>query len=50
MIKRVNKTLEEDSFCVEFSNETFHYTALVPGQRDYIVTMIKVAMEEALLQ
>lgn len=50
MIKRVNKTINEESFMIEFSNETHNYTALVPGQRDFIVTMIKIAMDEALLQ
>ena len=50
MIKRVNSTINEESFMIEFSNETHNYTALVPGQRDFIVTMIKIAMEEALLQ
>ena len=47
MIKRVNKTVEDDGFIVEFNNETFMYNALVPGQRDYIIAMITVAMEEA---
>ena len=47
MIKRVNKTTTEDGFLVEFNNESFSYTALVPGQRDFIVSMIKVAMEES---
>ena len=50
MIKHINKDLNEDKFTVEFSNETQSYQALVPGQRDYIVTMIKVAMDEAFLQ
>ena len=50
MIKRVNSTINEESFMIEFSNETHNYTELVPGQRDFIVTMIKIAMEEALLQ
>ena len=47
MIKRVNKTVEDDGFIIEFNNETFCYSALVPGQRDYIVAMITVAMEES---
>ena len=47
MIKRVNRTTSEDGFIVEFNNETFSYNVLVPGQRDYIVSMIKVAMDEA---
>ena len=47
MIKRVNRNTDEDGFSVEFNNETFSYNVLVPGQRDYIVAMIKVAMEEA---
>ena len=50
MIKRVNKTTDEDGFIVEFNNETFSYSVLVPGQRNYIVSMIKVAMDEAQLQ
>jgi len=53
MIKRVNKLSaghDESGFIIEFENESFTYMALVPGQRDYIVCMIKVAMEEALLQ
>ncbi len=46
-IKRVNKTVEDEGFIIELSNESFNYTALVPGQRDQIVAMIKLAMEEA---
>jgi len=47
MIKRVNKGYEMDTFNVEFNNERFCYKALVPLQRDFIVAMIKTAMEEA---
>jgi len=47
MIKRVNKGVGDDDFTVEFNNETSTYRALVPGQRNFIVAMIKVAMEEA---
>jgi hypothetical protein len=47
MIKRVNRGVADDDFTVEFNNETSTYKALVPGQRNFIVAMIKIAMEEA---
>ena len=50
MIKRVCRSTDEDGFIVEFNNETFSYSVIVPGQRDYIVSMIKVAMDEAQIQ
>lgn len=50
MIKRVTKQVGDDGFMLEFNNETYSYRALVPGQRDYIVAMIKIAMEEAQIQ
>ena len=47
MIKRVNKGYNKDDFILEFNQEKFMYTALVPGQRDFIVAMLKTAQEEA---
>lgn len=47
MIKRVNKGFQDDQIIIELSNEKLFYTAMVPGQRDFIVAMIKTAMEEA---
>ena len=47
MIKRVNKGFNKDEFILEFHQEKFMYTALVPGQRDFIVAMLKTAQEEA---
>ena len=47
MIKRVNKGVSQNQFLLEFNNEKFIYEALVPGQRDFIVAMLKTAQEEA---
>lgn len=43
-IKRVNKGHKEDDFNVEFSNSKFQFTAVVQGQRDFIVAMIQTAI------
>ena len=43
MIKRVNKGFNKDEFILEFNQEKFTYEALVPGQRDFIVAMLKTA-------
>lgn len=49
MIKRVNKCYEADEFYVEFNNEKCTYAAAIPFQRDFIVAMIRTAMEESQL-
>jgi|LauGreDrversion4_2_1035121.scaffolds.fasta_scaffold82383_2 hypothetical protein len=53
MIKRVNKGISitpgdggDDIFHIEFNNEKHHYRAIVPNQRDLIVGLITVAVEE----
>ena len=43
MIKRVNKGVNPNEIMLEFNQEKFTYEAMVPGQRDFIVAMIKTA-------
>jgi hypothetical protein len=45
-IRRVNNGLEPDEFVIEFSNSKFSFKSVVQGQRDFIVAMIKIAIEE----
>ena len=47
MIKRVNKGIKAHEILIEFNQEKFTYEAMVPGQRDFIVAMLKTAQEEA---
>ena len=47
MIKRVNKGVKANEILLEFNQEKFIYEAMVPGQRDFIVAMLKTAQEEA---
>ena len=51
MLKRVNKGIGSEIqdmalFHIEFNNEKHNYRCIVPHQRDYIVGMIRLAMEE----
>ena len=46
MIKRVTQGIIPEEFGIAFSKGTFELKAVVHNQRDYIVAMIKVAMEE----
>ena len=49
MIKRVNKCFASDEFYIEFNDGKCTYAATVPFQRDFIVAMIRTAMEESQL-
>lgn len=48
-IVRVNKGYEVDLFHIEFNNEKISYRTQVPHQRDYLVAMVKTALEEVLI-
>ena len=55
MIKRVNKGFdstkgEEGLFHIEFNNEKWNYKCVAPNQRDLIVGIIKVAMDEIVIE
>ena len=45
-ILRVNKGFERDLFHIEFNNEKITYRTQIPHQRDFLVAMVRTAMEE----
>jgi hypothetical protein len=49
-IKRVTNGLYTDEFVIEFNNSKFAFKSVVQGQRDFIVAMIKTAIEETQMQ
>jgi hypothetical protein len=46
MIKQVTEGKDENEFTIEFNNSKFTYKAVVQNQRDFIVGIIRTAIEE----